>query len=156
MHYNIKVEEYISALMLFAAAAIFIWAHKRRSPGTPLLFYCPVAFLTLTLAQWQNTIWGFQMAWYLVLLSLALTIFLLDWPRLAWPIFALAISMAVVGSFSSRQGLFAFGRWVWCFCTTAAVGCGRPSSGSLLQQRRRDCISTTSPARRPSIPMRRS
>ena len=30
---------------------------------------------------------------------------LLDWPRLAWPIFALAISTAVVGSFSSIQGL---------------------------------------------------
>ena len=34
-----------------------------------------------------------------------LTIALLDWPRLAWPIFALAIFVAVVGSFSSLQGL---------------------------------------------------
>ena len=42
----------------------FIWCHRRRSPSTPLLYYVPVAFLTLTLAQWQNTIWGFQMAWY--------------------------------------------------------------------------------------------
>ncbi len=105
VHYNITVEEYISAFMLFASTALFIWAHRRRSPQTPLLFYCPVAFLTLTLAQWQNTIWGFQMAWYLVLLSLALTIALLDWPKLAWPIFALSILAAVVGSFSSIQGL---------------------------------------------------
>jgi hypothetical protein len=105
VHYNITVEDYLSALMLFAATALFIWSHKRRSPRTPLLFYCPVAFLTLTLAQWQNTIWGFQMAWYLVLLSLAVTIALLDWPRLAWPIFALAVCAAVVGSFSSLQGL---------------------------------------------------
>jgi hypothetical protein len=105
VHYNITVEEYVSAFMLFASTAFFIWAHKRRSPQTPLLFYCPVAFLTLTLAQWQNTIWGFQMAWYLVLLSLALTIALLDWPGFAWPIFALGIFAAVVGSFSSIQGL---------------------------------------------------
>ena len=82
-HFNITVELYFSAIMLFAATALLIWAHKRRSPDTPLLFYCPVAFLTLTIAQWQNTLWGFQMAWYLVLLSLAATILLLDRPTLA-------------------------------------------------------------------------
>lgn len=103
--FNIDVEEYLSALMLFAATALFIWAHRRRSPGTPLIYYCPVAFLTLTLAQWQNTLWGFQMAWYLILLSLAVTIVLLDRPTLSWPVFAAAILVAVVGSYSSLQGL---------------------------------------------------
>ncbi len=114
VHYNIDVEEYLSALMLFGATTLFIWSHKRRSPNTPLLFYCPVVFLTLTVAQWQNTLWGFQMAWYLVLLSLAVTLALLDrpqvagplaWPRLKWPTFAAAVLMAVVGSYSSLQGL---------------------------------------------------
>jgi hypothetical protein len=105
VHYNITVEEYVSAFMLFASTALFIWCHKRRSPQTPMLFYVPVAFLTLTFAQWQNTIWGFQMAWYLVLLSLAVTMALLDRPRFAWPIFVLAILAAIVGSYSSLQGL---------------------------------------------------
>ncbi len=105
VHYNILVEEYISALMLFGATALIIWSHKRRSPDTPLIFYCPVAFLTLTFAQWQNTIWGFQMAWYLVLLSLALTVTLLDSSRFKWPIFVGGMLVAVVGSFSSLQGL---------------------------------------------------
>ena len=67
---------------------------------------CPVAFLTLTLAQWQNTIWGFQMAWYLVVLALARD----DRPHsigpsLRWAIFVVAIVAAVVGSYSSLQGL---------------------------------------------------
>ncbi len=105
LHYNITVEEYVSALMLFAATAVFIWCHKRRSPQTPLLFYCPVAFLTLTLAEWQNTIWGFQMAWYLVLLSLAMAIAFLDRLRFTWPVFSVAIVVAIVGSYSSLQGL---------------------------------------------------
>ena len=105
VHYNITVEEYVSALMLFAATAVFIWCHKRRSPQTPLLYYCPVAFLTLTLAQWQNTIWGFQMAWYVVVLSLAVTIALIDRQTFTWPVFTVAIVVAVVGSFSSLQGL---------------------------------------------------
>ncbi len=103
--FNIKVEEYLSALMLLGAVALFIWAHKRRSPDTPLLFYCPVAIVMLTLTQWQNALWGFQMAWYLVLFALALTVALLDRPRLGWPIFVASVVVAVVGSYSSFQGL---------------------------------------------------
>jgi hypothetical protein len=103
--FNVEVEEYLSAFMLFAATALFIWAHRRRSPGTPLLYYCPVAFLTLTLAQWQNALWGFQMAWYLILLLLAVTIALLDRPKLPWPVFLAGVLVAVVGSYSSLQGL---------------------------------------------------
>ena len=114
VRFNIDIEEYLSAFMLFGATALFIWSHKRRSPNTPWLFYCPVAFLTLTFSQWQNALWGFQMAWYLVVLSLAVTMALLDrpqlagplyWPRLAWPTFAVAALVAVVGSYSSVQGL---------------------------------------------------
>lgn len=105
VHFNIGVEEYLSASMLFAATALVIWAHKRRSPATPLLFYCPVAFVMLSIAQWQNTLWGFQMAWYLVLLSLAATIFFLDRPRLTWPFVLAAAFAAVVGSTSSLQGV---------------------------------------------------
>ena len=45
------------------------------------------------------------MAWYLVLLGLAVTLFLLDRPSLTWLVLAGAMAAAVVGSFSSLQGL---------------------------------------------------
>jgi hypothetical protein len=102
---NVEVEEYLSALMLFASVTLLIWAHKRRSQGTPLLYYVPVAFVMLTFAQWQNTLWGFQLAWYLVLLSLAASVFLLDRVTLTWPVLVAAALVAVVGSYSSIQGL---------------------------------------------------
>ena len=142
VHFNIDIEEYLSALMLFGATALFIWSHKRRSPNTPLLLYCPVAFLTLTLTQWQNSLWGFQMAWYLVLLSLAVTIAVLDrpqeagslgWLQLVWPTFVVAAVVGVVGSFSSLQGLLIWPvglvllyhrrwpRWAFVAWTTTAV-----------------------------------
>ncbi len=105
VHYNIEIEQDLGALMLLVATALFIFSHKRRSPSTPMLFYCPVAFLTLSLVQWQNTLWGFQMAWYLVLLSLAASIAFLDSPNLTAPIFVGAAIAAVVGSYSSTQGL---------------------------------------------------
>jgi hypothetical protein len=130
--FNIEVEEYLSAFMLFASVALLIWAHKRRSPSTPLLFYCPVAFVMLTLAQSQNTLWGFQLAWYLVLLSLALSVVLLDRPGLAWPVLVGAALVAVVGSYSSVQGLLIWPiglvllyhrrRPAWAFISWIAVG----------------------------------
>ena len=119
VHFNIEVEQYLSFLMLLAATALFIFSHKRRSPDTPMLFYCPIAFLTLSLAQWQNTLWGFQMAWYLVLLSLAATIALLDRPTLTLPTFVAAAVVAVVGSYSSTQGLL-----IWPVGSCAAVSPG--------------------------------
>ena len=105
VHFNVIVEEYLSAGMLFSAAALIIWTHKRRSPGVPLLYYCPVAFLTLTLAQWQNMLWGFQMAWFLVLLAVAGALFLLDRPKFSGWVLAAAAGVAVVASYSSLQGL---------------------------------------------------
>ena len=103
--FNISVEEYLSAVMLLIATALLIWTHKRRSPSTPWLYYCPVAFLMFSLVQYQNTLWGFQMAWYMTLLSIAVCVVLLDRITLTWLAFLGAIVAAVIGSYSSFQGL---------------------------------------------------
>ena len=50
-HFNVVTEEYLSALMLFGGTALVICAHKRRSPERRWIWYCPVAFLLLSLAQ---------------------------------------------------------------------------------------------------------
>ncbi len=113
VHFSILVEEYIGTLMLFVATGLIIWSHKRRSPSTPLLYYCPVAFLALTLSQWQNTLWGFQMAWYLVVLALAVTVVLLDREQFAILVFVGAAAAAVVGSYSSLQGLLIWPVGLW-------------------------------------------
>jgi hypothetical protein len=104
-HFNVQVEAYVGALMLAAALVFLLWAHKRRSPSTPWLYYCPVVIVALSVVQYGNTIWGFQLAWYLVLLCLAATILLLDSVTLNWIGFVAALATAVVGSFSSLQGL---------------------------------------------------
>lgn len=104
-HFNVQIEEFLSAAMLLAAVALVILTHRRRSFSTPWLYYCPVAVLMLTLAQYGNSLWGFQMAWYLVLLAMALTLYLVDRDRLTWLAFAAAATAAIIGSFSSLQGL---------------------------------------------------
>jgi hypothetical protein len=123
VHFNIRFEEYLSAVMLMVATIFIISAHKRRSPTTPYLYYCPVAFLMLSVVQYGNTLWGFQLAWYMVMLSVATAILLLDRPSLTWVVFVAALVVGVVSSFSSLQGLL-----VW------------PTGLVLLYYRRRDLV----------------
>lgn len=104
-HFNVTIEEYLSGAMLAAASGLFIATDRRRSVATPLIYYFPVTLILFSFVQFQNTLWGFQMAWYLVTLAFAMTLFLLDRPSLTGLVFAGAIIVAVVGSFSSLQGL---------------------------------------------------
>jgi hypothetical protein len=104
-HLNVVYEEYLSALMLCGATAFLIVAHKRRSPERRLIAYCPVAILMLSLVQAESALFGFQFAWYAVLLWLGAMLFLLDRPVLSGPFLAAAVATAVAGSLSSIQGL---------------------------------------------------
>ena len=105
VHFNITIEEFLGAFLLIGAYVLLILAHRRRSPSTPWLYYCPVMLLGLALPQWENMLWGFQLAWFLVILSFAATIFFLDRPALTLPVFGAALLLAIVGSYSSLQGL---------------------------------------------------
>ena len=83
-HFNIVDEEFLSAIVLVLSTALLILGHRRRSPTTPWLFYCPVAILMLSVVQSGNTLWGFQFAWYLVLLALSVTLVLCDSTNWNW------------------------------------------------------------------------
>ncbi len=104
-HLNVTSEEYLSGALLVMATGLFIATHRRRAPSTPLIYYTPLTLLLFSFVQYQNTLWGFQMAWYLITLALALALFLLDRAALTGWIFVGAIAATVVGSFSSLQGL---------------------------------------------------
>ena len=71
-------EALLSGFVLLASTALIILAHRRRAKEVPWLYYCPVVFLTFTFVQSASTLWGFQIAWYLVLFSWAATLYLLD------------------------------------------------------------------------------
>jgi hypothetical protein len=104
-HYNVVSMEYLSGLMLVVATGLIIYTHKRRAPTIPWLFYCPVAIAMLSLVQAASTLWGFSMSWYLVMLTLATSLFFLDSRRLTTPALVGAIVAGIVGSFSSAEGL---------------------------------------------------
>jgi hypothetical protein len=121
--FNVQVEEYLSFVLLLASTGLIIGAHKRGSPDTPWLYLCPVAILMLSVVQYENALWGFQMAWYLVLLCLALSLFFLDRMSSSAVPFTIAILSAIVGSYSSLQGLLIWpaGLLVLCLCRRRAL-----------------------------------
>ncbi len=119
--FNVRVEEFLSGTMLVAATFLLIYAHKRRSPEIPWLYYCPVAILACSVVQYAATLWGFQMAWYLVLLALALVVVLIDRDELTVLTLTLAIGAGVIGSYSSVQGLL-----VWPVGMVLILYRGRP------------------------------
>jgi hypothetical protein len=105
-HLNILTEEYLSAVLLVIAVSLIVLANRRDLAPVHWIVYLPVAFLMLSVGQFGDTLFGFQVAWYIVLLALATVIFLLDSPRANWVFLVAAIGMAVIGSYSSLQGMF--------------------------------------------------
>jgi hypothetical protein len=104
-HLNIATELFVSAAMLVVATALIVLSHRDSGRSAPWLFYCPVAVLMFSLAQIGDTLFGFQMAWYLIMLALAVTLYLLERRQLGWLLLCGAAVAAVVGSFSSFPGL---------------------------------------------------
>ena len=102
---NILAELYLSAVLLVIAFVLIIWAHRQDVTRIRLVFYLPVAFLVFTLGQYENTLFGFQLWLYLVIATLAATIFLLDLQRLSWLVLGVAMATAVIGSYSALDGL---------------------------------------------------
>ena len=105
-HFNVVVEEYLSALLLLGACVLIILTHRRRSPRTPWLAYCPVGLLLLTSAQSIGTLYGYAFGWYLIMAALSAALYFLDRPVLTRVALCVAILAAVIASFSSLQGLF--------------------------------------------------
>ena len=104
-NFNVLVEDYVSGALLVTAAAGLVVTHRRRSPSRPWIFYCPVVIVMLSPVVWGVTLFGFQIGWSLIMLALAGTLFLLDRPLVTGLTLAAAVAVAVVGSFSSLEGL---------------------------------------------------
>jgi hypothetical protein len=108
-HYNTKVVMLLDATLFVATFAVWlaiVSSFCQRRVTLPLVVVCGVVWFSL--ADWQNALWGFQLAWYLILGALMTMLLLLlnrspDRPELGRLVGAVAL--AVVASYSSAQGL---------------------------------------------------
>ena len=122
-HFNVVVEDYLNGALLVLSTVLVIVAHKRRSPLLHWIRYCPVVLALLSFDLLASALFGFQLSWFLVLFGLAAAISLLDRRDLTWPFLIASVVVAVVGSFSSLQGLF-----IWPAGLVLLYLRGRPKS----------------------------
>jgi hypothetical protein len=95
---------WISGVLLLGVLCLItrvFWDEIKRAP----LVWLPLPLIVLTLAQYQNTLWAFQIAWFMSLLCIVGAMFLLGRPTVTtWHLLGAAL-IGVVGSFSLLQGL---------------------------------------------------
>jgi hypothetical protein len=108
-HYDTKVVMLLDAGFFVATFGVWlaiVSSFCQRRVTLPLVAVCGVVWFSL--ADWQNALWGFQLAWYLILGALLAMLLLLlnrspDRTELGRLIGAVAV--AAVASYSSAQGL---------------------------------------------------
>src|SRR5215471_18914774 len=66
--FDTTVLMYLSACLLIISYLLLVLIYRKRQHS--LLGVVPVAYLLFSLAQWENILWGFQLAWYIVLACL--------------------------------------------------------------------------------------
>ncbi|MGC1185406.1 MAG: hypothetical protein WBA31_09715 [Candidatus Dormiibacterota bacterium] len=103
-HYNLTAEMWASVGIVLAAFLVLMRCLERESDirGWWLL---PVALLFFDLTQWENMLWGFQLAWYLILLMLVVVVYNLTGQTRGWMNLVIASAAGLIGTFSSLQGL---------------------------------------------------
>jgi hypothetical protein len=102
--WNTMVFLWISGVLLVGVLAMItrvFWNEIKQAP----LVWLPLPFIVLTPAQYQSTLWAFQVAWYMVLLSIVGAIFLLERPNVSTRHVVAAALIGVLGSYSSVHGL---------------------------------------------------
>jgi len=126
-HFNTKDDMYASVLLLVAAFATACILY-RRSGGSSLWPLVPAAYLFFGLAPYENALWGFQVAWYMVLCGFLLALAALDGLGTSRPpartlAFLAALGLATIASCSSVQGLLV---WPCGLLYMVGRGYGRP------------------------------
>ncbi len=105
--YNSKSIILLSAL-IFIASYLFVLAAFRSYVGRPLtvMHSLTLGLVWFSLEDTENSLWGFQLAWYMVLFFLVILVFLFAHERRHRKIvLAVAVLASVAASFSSLQGL---------------------------------------------------
>src|SRR5439155_9274563 len=95
---------YLGAILLVAGVLLLIVGCRGDLLKYPLA-YVPAIFLFFSLAQYENTLWAFQFAWFLIVACICGVLVLLTPPRLRlWRLFV-SIALGIVASYSSLAGL---------------------------------------------------
>lgn len=120
-HWNVKVQQYFSVLLTVLSAIALYWISRQqalRHPNTHNWQHFAdiiTVILLFSLIQYENWLWGFQLAWFWKTTCLVFAIALLQYPpKHRWldKGFILGAVFAILMSFSGTHGLLI---WVALF-----------------------------------------
>lgn len=100
--WNVIVEMYVG-LLLACLSLLGLWLIYKRMVNGSLQGFVPVAWLFLSLGQWENILWGWKIETFLMTLGVIWAIYFLSFRSL--PFVALACLLGALGSFSFSAGL---------------------------------------------------
>jgi hypothetical protein len=106
-NYNTIAEMYFSWVLLcgICTALFLLFIRHRGRSRLSLIQFIPVVWLVFSLRQIENLLWGFQIAIFMIILLVLLTIYLLAESKgLDWR-FALSIMCGLAATFTAAQGL---------------------------------------------------
>ncbi|RCJ26743.1 hypothetical protein A6V25_19625 [Nostoc sp. ATCC 53789] len=112
--WNIKLETYFSLLLaLLNFAVLYKIAAYSSNKNNKLLFHLfnfTICIANFSLIQYENWLWGFQIAWFLINTCLILAVFILTVPKNWHPHFRLSLASlcCLIASFSSAHGLLSW------------------------------------------------
>lgn len=104
-HANVKAEMYFSSFLILGVAIILLLYGAVFRKINPI-FFLPVPFILFDPIQWENSLWGFQLIFFLVIFSFVVSISFLHLSISSKSTFIVpSILFASIGSFSALQGL---------------------------------------------------
>jgi len=106
-HYNNIFEMLLSWIVLVALGFILfkVFCRYFGYSQSTLIKFIPVVWLIFSLRQWENLLWGFQIAWFMVVLFIILALYLLGNKIVKVWHFTGAVTSGILASFSSIHGL---------------------------------------------------
>src|SRR5260370_11437474 len=112
-HWNLKVEMMLNLILGLIVFLVFYRIALRQAKQSGVSLFNPAKFaaslLLFSLMHYENWLWGFGGAFFLVQASLALAIGVCFEEKLQpWVRFGLAAFFCFIASFSSAQGLFSW------------------------------------------------
>jgi len=105
-HLDAKTIMYFSALLLTGGFLLLLCVYRSYAGAFMGPFQTLLAGLVwFSLSEFENTLWAFQLAWFMVDASLLLLLFLFSRRPRSYLLLSAAAIVAVVASYSSLQGL---------------------------------------------------
>jgi hypothetical protein len=104
-HFNTKIGMFVGAFFLIVTFTMIYTIYRKHFPKR-IWAFVPISYLMFSLVQYENVLWGFQVAWYMILSCLLGMLVYLDRADKSVWTFSISIILAILASFSSFQGLF--------------------------------------------------